>query len=309
MNKKKIIIYLVITYALAWTIQSIVSVMSLKISDPLKAQSVFKGGMSVVMFMPLLAALIANRGLKGMGWVPKLKGNIRWIFYAAFIYIPLTVLGMVLFFAFFPDLIDLNGSYTIKVYEEMGYDLNDILSQSGMSYQTYLLVSSIGFIYGPFINMFVALGEEVGWRGFLYPELEKGFGKVKTWLIGGAIWAAFHFPCMFIAGYEYGTNYLGAMWLGPIVFTVCCIALGMLEEMIYDKTKSIWFPALLHGSINAVATFPQLVMNANNMDRLEKYMIFGPLPNGIIAMIPTVIFAIILGVLTLKKKDDKTPLR
>lgn len=36
----------------------------------------------------------------------------------------------------------------------------------GLTMPMYLLISTIqALTYGPFINMFVALGEEVGWRG------------------------------------------------------------------------------------------------------------------------------------------------
>ena len=39
-------------------------------------------------------------------------------------------------------------------------------------------------------DMFVALGEEVGWRGALYPYLKKKFGDTKGRIVGGAIWGA-----------------------------------------------------------------------------------------------------------------------
>ena len=146
-----------------------------------------------------------------------------------------------------------------------------------------------------------AIGEEVGWRGFLYPEINKSLGKIGTWLIGGTIWGVFHFPAMIFGGYEYGFDYLGAPVLGLVVFTICCIAIGIFEEIIYDRTKCIWYAALLHGSFNAVATIPQLFMNANNPD-INKYMVLGPLPQGLIAMIPLVVFAAILGAWSIRRK-------
>ena len=106
---------------------------------------------------------------------------------------------------------------------------------------------------------------------------------------------------MLIAGYEYGLDYIGSPWLGLITFTVFCIVLGILEEIVYDRTKCIWFPALLHGSINAVATLPQLFMNANDPD-IAKYMVLGPLPNGLIAMIPIIIFAAAMAAWSIKRK-------
>lgn len=304
MDKKKIIKFVVMTFAVAWIIQSVVSIISAKLTNPMVGQTVFTLGMSVVMFVPLMAVLIVNHSLKGMGWKPKLKGNIRWIFFASFIPLFFVILGAALFFAIFPDLFDATGSYLFKAYADMGLDFADTLEKAGLDYTTYMLVSLVAFIYAPFLNMFVALGEEVGWRGFLYPELSKGHSKTKIWIIGGIIWAAFHFPVMLIAGYEYGKDYMGAMWLGLIVFSVNCIFMGMIHEILYEKTKSIWFPALLHGSINAAAKMPQFVMNANQMDKLNRYMIFGPYFNGIIGMIPMVIIAIIMGVCALKSEKN-----
>ena len=109
---------------------------------------------------------------------------------------------------------------------------------------------------------------------------------------------------MILAGYEYGLNYIGSPWLGLIVFTVFCIAMGVMEEIVYSKTKCIWYAALLHGSINALATLPSMFANANNVN-LEKYMILGPAPNGIIAGLPLIILAVFMGVAVIRK-DKKS---
>ena len=58
----------------------------------------------------------------------------------------------------------------------------------------------------------------------------------------------------------------------------------------YEKTGSIWAPALYHGSVNAFASLAMGFMNP----AYEKYVILGPLPVGLIAMIPNVIAAVLL---------------
>ena len=302
MNKKKVIQFIVITYLISWTIQIIVSILSLKASDPLKGNSIFTIGLSATMFIPMLVTLIVNHNLKGMGWKPRFKGNIRWIIFAVLSFFPITVIGAALFFAVFPDLFDMSGSYLDATYASYGISFTELLKEQGVSYNTYVLLMTAATLFeAPFVNMFVALGEEVGWRGFLYPELKLGFGRVKSWIIGGIVWAAFHFPCMIIAGYEYGTEYPGFPWLGLIVFTASCIAMGIIHEIVYAETGSIWFTALLHGAINAIAKLPIVFMNGNEIDKLQKNQIFGPFPNGIIGMIPMVIFAIVLGAWAIRK--------
>ena len=60
----------------------------------------------------------------------------------------------------------------------------------------------------------------------------------------------------------------------------------------------------MHGSINALATLPSMFANANNVN-LEKYMILGPAPNGIIAGLPLIILAVFMGVAVIRK-DKKS---
>jgi len=301
MDKKKVIKFVVITYVIAWTLQIIGSLYM--VNNPgTTGALVFRGSLAVCMFAPLIAAWIAKRNLKGMGWKPKFKGNIGWLFLAAYVALPLTVAGACLFFVIFPNLFDTNGSMLIAQAEAQGVDIMEMLEQAGMDMKTYLIVQLVPTaLIAPFINIITAIGEEVGWRGFLYPELGKSFGKVGTWLIGGTIWGVFHFPALIFGGYEYGFDYLGAPVLGLIVFTICCITLGILEEIVYDRTKCIWYAALMHGSFNAIATCPLLFMNANDPD-INKYMVLGPYPNGLIAMIPFVIFAVILGAWSIRRK-------
>jgi membrane protease YdiL (CAAX protease family) len=301
MDKKRVIKFVGITYVIAWTLQIIGSLYA--VNNPgMTGTMVFRGCLAVCMFAPLVAALIANGNLKGMGWKPKFKGNIGWLFFGAYAMIIPTALGTALFFGIFPSLFDGSGSMLIAQAEEQGVNLMEMLEQAGMDMKTYLIVQLVpSVLIAPFINIITAIGEEAGWRGFLYPELNKRFGKVGTWLIGGTIWGVFHFPAMIFGGYEYGFDYLGAPVLGLVVFTICCIVIGIFEEIIYDRTKCIWYAALLHGSFNAIATIPQLFINANNPD-INKYMVLGPLPQGLIAMIPLVVFAAILGAWSIRRK-------
>lgn len=307
MDKKKVIKFIGITYAVSWTIQIIVSILFLKYGG-MKGKMIFQGGLSVCMFTPLIATLIVKADMKGMGWKPKFKGNIKWIIYSITIPMIVTLLGFVCFFLIFPDLFSLDGVYMYNTMKELGMndaEIKKALGMAGLDMKKLLLITILQVTFeAPIINMFFAIGEEAGWRGFLYPELKKNFSRVKTWIIGGVVWAAFHFPCMLLAGYEYGTNYIGAPVLGIVTFSIFCVMLGIIEEIIYDKTKCIWYPALFHGAINAAATVFQLVINGNEVEKIEKLMIFGPAPNGLIAGIPLLIVAIIMAVIVLKKEKN-----
>lgn len=300
MDKKKVIKFVCITYVIAWALQIIGSLYM--VNNPgMTGTQVFRGCLAVCMFAPLAAAWIVKGDLKGMGWKPKFKGNIGWLLFSAYAMIIPVVLGAALFFGIFPNLMDTTGSYLIAQAEASGVDIEEQLTQAGLTIQMYLVISCASIIYAPFINIVTAIGEEAGWRGFLYPELNKKFGKVGTWIIGGTIWGVFHFPAMIFGGYEYGFDYLGAPVLGLVVFTLTCIVFGILEEVVYDRTKCIWYAALLHGSFNAVSTLPMMLINAND-PAANKYLILGPLSNGLISMIPLAIFAVIMGAWSIRRK-------
>jgi hypothetical protein len=50
-----------------------------------------------------------------------------------------------------------------------------------------------------------ALGEEIGWRGFLVPELAKVSSFAAVGLISGSLWALWHAPMILFSHYNEGT--------------------------------------------------------------------------------------------------------
>ena len=91
-----------------------------------------------------------------------------------------------------------------------------------------------------------ALGEEIGWRGFLVPELSKVVGFAGIALISGTMWAVYHFPVLIFADYNAGTP----VWFGLGCFTVGIIAESFVYAWITLRSGSLWPAALLHGSHN-----------------------------------------------------------
>ena len=283
MKDKKFTKYIIFAFGIAWILQIIASIYSN--NGNLMA---FQLITMVSMYAPFAAVLLAGISIKDMGWRPKLlKGNGKYVAAAWLMPAVLSVIGAALYFLFFPAAFDTSGSYLAS---QLGDEGVKQLAEQGLSLKTYALITVlIGFTYGPFINTFAALGEEVGWRGYMYPKLKEKFGVLKGRLIGGTIWGIWHWPLMIFAGYEYGKNYFGAPVLGLIVFCVFTIAIGILLDELYDKTKCIWIPALGHGAINA-SNFVIVFMSADYADR----MILGPFQNGIISVIPLAIAAFII---------------
>jgi uncharacterized protein len=91
-----------------------------------------------------------------------------------------------------------------------------------------------------------AMGEEIGWRGFLVPELAKRISFTATALISGCIWALWHYPIVIFADYNAGT----ATWYTVTCLTVEVIALSFVFAWMRLKSGSLWTGVLLHASHN-----------------------------------------------------------
>jgi membrane protease YdiL (CAAX protease family) len=121
-------------------------------------------------------------------------------------------------------------------------------STAGLPPVEMLVVIQLAFalVLAPFINVLFALGEELGWRGFLLPRLMP-LGQWKALLISGAIWGFWHAPTTLLHGYNFPKH----PYLGVLVMIVGCILLGTLLSWLYLNTRSPWAAALGHGAVNA----------------------------------------------------------
>ena len=294
MKDKKLVLYLLWAFALAWPLQAAASSFARQGN-----QTAFTLIMMCCMFAPLAAALLAGIPLRGMGWRPLLRGKWKWFFAAWFCPALLTVLGAALYFLCFPGRLDLSGQPFLDQLEAAGGQaaLEQFEAQA-VPASAFTLVSAVQAVtYAPILNCFVALGEEAGWRGAMLPRLKARFGRRRGWLLGGVIWGAWHWPVMILAGYEYGFSYWGAPLLGLFAFCLFTVAAGLLLDLCYEKTRCLWVPALGHGAVNAAATIPVLVLNRSYANET----ILGPSLMGLVAGLP--LFLLALFVL-LRAKDE-----
>lgn len=288
-NKKGTIKYLIWTFLIAWAMQVVVAVLYRK-GIAIVGQLI----MGIMMFVPLLGVLLSGQSLSGMGWKPCLKGKTKSLLAAWFLPALLTAIGAALYFAVFPGHFDISGDALAAV---AGAEALEQLQSQGLTYPMYVLNSVIGCLtYAPLVNMLLAVGEEAGWRGFLYPQLKAKFGKRQGWLIGGVIWGMWHWPLMWLIGYEYGTDYVGFPIVGMLIFCIFTTAGGVLCDWLYEKTNCIWIPSIFHGSINAVGTVTLAICITNT----GSVILLGPAPIGVLAGLPLIICAMILFVKSVK---------
>ena len=292
-NRTQVMKYLVWTFLIAYIIQIGAAYLYNNVN-----KSIGQLVIAAVMFVPALCVLLSGAKLKGMGWKLQIRKNIGTILIAWFSPVILTVIGAALYFLIFPGHFDLSGEY-VKVAGGMA--ALEQMEAQGISYPITVMISLVCSItYAPFLNMLTALGEEIGWRGFLYPQLKAKYGRKKGWLIGGIIWGAWHWPLIWLIGYEYGDavgnpiGYIGFPVTGMLLFCVITVGWGILHDWLYEKSGSIWVPSLFHGAINAAATLPLAVCLINT----GSARLIGPTPMGIVAGLPLLLAGIVLFFLT-----------
>ncbi len=105
-----------------------------------------------------------------------------------------------------------------------------------------LIYSTAGLVFA----CFAALGEEIGWRGFLVPELNKITSFTKAALITGIIWTVWHYPAMIFAEYKSDAPFTFQL----ILFTITVISFSFFSAWLRIKSGSIWPVVLWHGVHN-----------------------------------------------------------
>jgi uncharacterized protein len=109
----------------------------------------------------------------------------------------------------------------------------------------YLLLATVGVI-GGCIN---ALGEEIGWRGFLVPELSRFLSFTQLSLLSGMIWALWHFPLIFWGNYNSGGS---PRWYSASCFFVMVVGISFVFAWLRLRSGSMWTGTIMHASHNTI---------------------------------------------------------
>jgi len=198
------------------------------------------GGLFVfgIMWCPALAGMatlkLSGRDLRDLGWKwPQSPYAVQsWfipLLYAAIAYGIVWVAHL----GGFP-----NHEFMGVLAQRMGLRVSPVTSTAVY----VLLAGSFGLAKG----LASALGEEIGWRGFLVPELSMNVSFTATALISVAIWACWHYPLLIWGDYNSGTP----TWYGLSCFTVMVISISFVFAWMRLKSGSLWTGALLHASHN-----------------------------------------------------------
>ena len=90
------------------------------------------------------------------------------------------------------------------------------------------------------------LGEEIGWRGYALPRLQRRFTPLTASVILGAVWAAFHWVAL-------GQN-PDRPWGYIAVGTVSLVAMSVVMTWLFNRTGgSVVLMVLLHATYDVVS--------------------------------------------------------
>jgi uncharacterized protein len=236
--RTRVVTYLVLTFALS-------SIFYWQIIGAGKMKMLLVFGL---MWCPGVAALITKlvfqRNLRGIGWG---WGATRWqvlsyIFPAALALVVYGVVWLTGIGAFSPE--GLTSAFAKEAGRELPLPV------------TLGLLATVGLLPGAVF----ALGEEIGWRGLLVPELARVTSFTSTALISGAVWSVYHYPLILFSDYTSGAP----RWYALLVFTWMVTVSSFIYAWFRLKSGSVWTGVLLHASHNL---FVQQIFDPLTADR------------------------------------------
>jgi membrane protease YdiL (CAAX protease family) len=107
-----------------------------------------------------------------------------------------------------------------------------------------LVIGTVGMVRG----MTGGLGEEIGWRGFLVPQLAKVMGFRAVVFVSGTIWLLYHVPVLLFADYNSGTPW----WFGLTCFAFAVYGISAVMAAQRLRSGSLWPAAIMHASHNLI---------------------------------------------------------
>jgi len=225
MNKRylSILIYILICYLPFWIAYGTGKILNLKFSyNP----TTLSGLMAfAVILCPFVSAVVTTRIINGQGSVFQLfKRSLQWHFSLVWYFAAVLIPIMVTIFS------------TIAAVSFKGA----VMPERWFS-------PSIGFSFLLVFLIYNGFGEEIGWRGFALPILQKNLGFLGGSLAIGIIWALWHLPLFYMPGSnQYGDSII------LYIYLLICWSIVM-TYLVYKARGSVLVAILFHESINFIA--------------------------------------------------------
>jgi membrane protease YdiL (CAAX protease family) len=244
-DRKPLTTFLILVFLISWPL--FIVPLAFKNADAQIRQMITTIAFALAMWGPGIAAIVATLTSGGSFHDLNLRrlGPKRFYLWAWLLFPILTIVSSVVTVLF--GIGEFDSNFTM---------INDMLTASETLNPTLIVAAQIGaaLTIATLFNTFFAMGEELGWRGFLLQKLLP-LGQWKAILISNIIWGLWHAPAI-----VQGLNYPGYPIAGIFMMVVFSLLLGTIFSWLYLNTKSPWTPALAHGSVNAIAGLPILFL-------------------------------------------------
>ena len=244
-DRKPLTTFLILVFLISWPLFLVP--LAFKNADAQIRQMITTIAFALAMWGPGIAAIVATLTSGGSFRDLNLRrlGPKRFYLWAWLLFPILTIVSSVVTVLF--GIGEFDSNFTM---------INDMLPASETLNPTLIVAAQIGaaLTIATLFNTFFAMGEELGWRGFLLPKLLP-LGQWKAILISNIIWGLWHAPAI-----VQGLNYPGYPVAGIFMMVVFTLLLGTIFSWLYLNTKSPWTPAFSHGAVNAIAGLPILFL-------------------------------------------------
>lgn len=221
-KKNALLVYFILAFAISWVFM---------IPVALSAQGLLEQPVPYALYYlapmgPMISAIIISAVTEGReGLLRQLRGLTKW--QVGFKYVAFSVLAPV---ALFASAVLLEGVLSGE-WPEWG-----LLGQ--VDYLPYL---GIPGVLGLWFLTF-GLGEEMGWRGFALPRLQRGRTALTATVILGLLWGLWHLPAFF-----FRDTYMEMGALGLPMFLVSIIFASIVFTWLYNSTGgSVLMTILFH---------------------------------------------------------------
>ncbi len=256
---RAVCVFLVVALGSAWAIQSPIWISGQGLAHPL-----FFPLTLAMMFTPTLATFVVVLFVARPRSIPRLLGlaplrplrRTLGLTALAFIGFPLLALGSMF-------LGQAMGLIRLDLVELSG--LAEVVAQQGggdVSRSTLIGLAAVQLLVIPVnivVSSMAAFGEELGWRGWLLPNLLP-LGTGPALLGTGVAWGLWHAPIILL-GYNYGRTDL----LGVLLMTGWCVLLGIVIGWLRLRSASVWPAVVAHGAVNG-STSAFLILVAAGAD-------------------------------------------
>ncbi len=184
------------------------------------------------MFTPAIAHIL-TRIITKEGWQNCLLGTNfkkgwKWYFIGIISILVYTVIGqLIIFKVTFPD-----------------YTAADFFSRENIGFN--LTTGYLNIVSGSVCAFVICMGEEYGWRGYLFPKLEKVSNLPVALIVTGVVWGLWHYVnCLYLDS-DMIAKYLLSQTISTVLFNPFFVLLT-------KKSGSIYPASIAHAVNNASA--------------------------------------------------------